>query len=73
MPVNVIYARRRETSLVGQSAGQCFRLSRGRRFDSGKNSKNRELKSIFARIELPAKLLNCFLHSNISHINQTDM
>jgi len=41
-----------------------------RRFDSGKNFKNRELKFIFEHIELPAKLLDYFLRSSKSNINQ---
>ena len=45
--------------------------SRGRRFDSGKNSKHRELKSTFEHIELAAKLLDYFLRSNKSNINQS--
>ena len=46
-------------------------------FDSGGSEcvrmceyKNRELKSTFERIELPAKLLDYFLRSNKSNINQ---
>ena len=63
-----IYPRRCRTSLLGQSAGL---LSRGRRFDSGKNSNNRELKSTFEHIELPAKQLDYFLRSNKSNMNLT--
>ena len=37
---------------------------------SGKNNKNRELKSTFEYIELRAKLLDYFLRSNTSNINQ---
>jgi len=44
----------------------CNYLSRGRRFDSGKNSKNRELTSTSEHIELSAKLLR----SNKRNINQ---
>jgi len=41
----------------------CMWAYRGRQFDSGKNSKNRELKSTFEYIMLPAKLLDYFLWS----------
>ena len=44
-------------------------LSQGRRFDLGKNSKNRELESTFEHIELPAKLLDYFLRSDKGNIN----
>jgi len=55
---------------LGQSA-DC--LSRGCWFDSGKNSKNRELKSTFEHIELPAKPLNYFGPINKININQSNV
>ena len=42
----------------------------GSHHDSGKNSKNRELKSTVVHIELPATLLDYFLQSNKSNINR---
>jgi len=39
-------------------------LSRGRRFDSSKNSLNWELKSTFEHLELPAKVPDYFLRSD---------
>jgi hypothetical protein len=60
--------RQCKTSLAGQSARLFVPRSS---FDSGKNSKIRELESTFEHIELPAKLLDYFLRSNKStSINQ---
>ena len=61
-----IYLRRCKTSLVGPRARDW--LSRGRRFDCGKNCKNWELISKFEHKKLPAKLLDCVLRSNKSSI-----
>jgi len=45
--------------------------SRGRLFASGKNSKNKTSKFTFEHIKLRAKLLDYFLRSNKSNINQS--